>query len=255
MGNKQIGKIFETYDYNQFKILDSNRAVTDARKNMLKKSIQEYGYIRNPIVVNEKMEILDGQGRFSACKELDKPIQFTVVEGAGIKECMVLNQNAKNWSLTDFIKSYANQGNQSYVYFDKLLEYGFGITATLYAVENKFSPSRGTDLIKDGRLFIDKDIYRKAVESLNILKELEPYINRIEGRKEMIKVGIIFASRIDICDNRRLIESIKKRFTMIAPVASMNGFLDDLSNIYNYKQRSSEARIYLKEEYDRRKRG
>ena len=223
---------------------------------MLKKSIKEHGYIRNPIVVNEKMEILDGQGRYTACKELVKPIQFTVVEGAGIKECMVLNQNGKNWTLTDFIKSYANQGNQSYIYFDQLLEnYKFGITATLYAIENKLSPSRGTDIIKNGNVFIDKDIYIQAVESLNILKELEPYINRIEGRKEIIKVGIVFATRIGICDNQRLIESIKKRFSMIAPVASMNGFLDDLSKIYNYKQRSSETRIYLKEEYDRRKRG
>lgn len=256
MGNKQVGKIFETYDYNQFKILDSNRAVTDARKNMLKKSIQEYGYIRNPIVVNEKMEILDGQGRFSACKELGKPIQFTVVEGAGIKECMVLNQNAKNWSLTDFIKSYANQGNQSYVYFDELLEkYNLGIIPTLYAIENKVSANRGNDAIKNGSIFIDKDTYHQAIETLNIIKGLEPFINRIDGRKEIIKIGIIFALKIGICDTNRLVESIKKRFTMIAPVASMNGFLDDLSKIYNYKQRSSETRVYLKEEYDRRKRG
>ena len=37
------------------------------------------GFIKNPIVVNEKMEIIDGQGRFEVCKEKGLPIYYNIV--------------------------------------------------------------------------------------------------------------------------------------------------------------------------------
>lgn len=91
----QDNTIYCTSDYTVFKKLLGNRVVLEQRKNTIKNSIIENGYVRNPIVVNEKMEIIDGQGRFEALKELKLPIEYVIAYGAGQKECIALNANQK----------------------------------------------------------------------------------------------------------------------------------------------------------------
>ena len=64
-------KIYETTSYSQFKTMEGNRAVKDGRVNKIVESINKIGYVLSPILVNEKMEVIDGQGRLSAL-ERDK---------------------------------------------------------------------------------------------------------------------------------------------------------------------------------------
>jgi ParB-like chromosome segregation protein Spo0J len=68
---ERIEKIFETRDYGMFKRLKGNRDITTNRVAIIKASIENIGYISNPIICNENMEIIDGQGRYEACKELE----------------------------------------------------------------------------------------------------------------------------------------------------------------------------------------
>ena len=70
---KRIGYIFEEPDYSQFKYLGGNRDITHSKK--LLESITQNGYFNVPILVNENMEIIDGQGRFEALKMLGLPIR------------------------------------------------------------------------------------------------------------------------------------------------------------------------------------
>lgn len=67
---KQTNEIKRTNNYDMFKRLEGNRFVDPKKVNKLKKSINEVGYISNPIIVNEKMEVIDGQHRLEALKEL-----------------------------------------------------------------------------------------------------------------------------------------------------------------------------------------
>lgn len=62
-----FAQVYEEKDYSKFKRLENNRDVTESRKEKLKASIAS-GEILNPIIVNEKMEIIDGQGRYEAKK-------------------------------------------------------------------------------------------------------------------------------------------------------------------------------------------
>ena len=55
-------KIYRTYNYDKFKILDYNRDIT--RFDLLNKSIANEG-IKNPILVDEDFNILDGQHRYT----------------------------------------------------------------------------------------------------------------------------------------------------------------------------------------------
>ena len=48
-----------TNEYEKFKKLKGNRAVTEKRKEKIKKSILKVGYITSPILVNDEFEIID----------------------------------------------------------------------------------------------------------------------------------------------------------------------------------------------------
>jgi len=111
-------RVEETTDYSIFKYLLGNRAIDENNKNRIKSSIEKKNLF-SPIVVNEKMEIVDGQHRFAARSELGLPIQYIIVEGYDQEEVSILNSNSKNWSMMEYIRSYAKQGYSEYI---KLLE-------------------------------------------------------------------------------------------------------------------------------------
>ena len=63
-------EILRTNKYEIFKELKGNREISPLRITKIINSIKNVGYIINPIIVNEKMEIIDGQGRLEALRIL-----------------------------------------------------------------------------------------------------------------------------------------------------------------------------------------
>lgn len=68
----------------------------------------------NPIIVNEKYEVIDGQHRLEAAKSLNKPIHYIVHKGAKIEEVQLLNSAVRAWRFEDYIRSYKTAGNKNY---------------------------------------------------------------------------------------------------------------------------------------------
>lgn len=112
-------KIYETRDYSQFRKMLGNR---DARsENKIVESIKAVGLIPNPIIVNERMEVIDGQNRLAALQQLEMPVYYILVEGLDIEACRRLNIGQTNWGLDDYIASYANQGVADYQRLSSLI--------------------------------------------------------------------------------------------------------------------------------------
>lgn len=247
-----IGKVYLTDEFEKFKVLGGNRNVTEARKKMLVKSIDENGYITNPIIVNENFEVIDGQGRLEACKELYVPVAYTVVDGIGINECMILNQNMKNWTIREFVESYAELGNPDYIRLQELLELtNKGIRTIMFAVTNTHYGSAG-DIIKTGKLKVSEKQYNNAIEALSYLDWFTPYVSKIQGRIELLQEAILYAFTNDKCNNEMLKNKFSKYYNLADGVVSFKQSLDMVSAIYNRNCKKGESRIYLKEDWDRK---
>lgn len=111
---RQIAQVYETMDYGKFSFMDDNRDVNMAHVDALKKSFQSQ-YLLAPILVNENFEIVDGQHRFTAAKQMNFPVRYVVAKGYTIEHVKVLNHHAKNWSTMDHFISRAKSGNQDYL--------------------------------------------------------------------------------------------------------------------------------------------
>ena len=80
---KEVNQVIQTNDYDIFQHIDGNRTVNQLHLKRLKDSINEE-YIPVPIVVNNRYQIIDGQHRFEAVKEMKKPVYFIKIQGLGL---------------------------------------------------------------------------------------------------------------------------------------------------------------------------
>lgn len=247
---KEVATIYRTDDLSIFKTLKGNRDVKEPRKQALIESIDINGYITNPIIVNEKYEVIDGQGRLQACKELNSPIDYVIVPNIGIKECMVLNMNTKNWLVSDFIESYAKQGDVNYVRIRELSKMGFGIRTYMFANGLYGGTSISEKIIREGHAKSSEKSYQNAKKALEFLKTVKPFIDNVNGRKSDLESAVLFAYYDEKCDKDRLRDCIAKNYSNIGNIISYYSAMDEISKIYN-RNLKGKPRIYLREDYDR----
>lgn len=106
-----IAMVMKTNDYDKFKFISQNRLPDHVRA--LVQSFKDR-YVPNAILCNDKFEIIDGQNRFLAAKELGLPVFYYCIENLGIYDVASLNSYGKNWSPLDFVNMWASLGKDEY---------------------------------------------------------------------------------------------------------------------------------------------
>ncbi len=100
-----------TNDYSKFKLIAQNREPDHVKALMV--SFKDR-MVPNAILCNEHFEIIDGQNRFIALKNLGMPIYYYCIKGLGIYDVASLNSYGRNWSNDDFIRMWAALGKDEY---------------------------------------------------------------------------------------------------------------------------------------------
>lgn len=242
---KIVDSVFEEPDYNKFKKLKDNRDVYENRKRHLIESFQEK-VIKNPIIVNRNMEIIDGQGRFEALKELGLPVQYIIDANAGIEECQLLNMYNSKWSQLDFAKSLAG-GNTNYQrLLDTIDATGFNISEILRITNHggKTGHGKEKDNFKRGLLlFTESDavMARSVKQTMQDIKEALAYSKRTNGA---FLVGVKVMYDHPAYDHAHMIQNCKKCRTSFVQASGLEAMLKEFERIYNYK-RATSIRVYF----------
>ena len=231
--------VYTTRDYSIFKRLVGNRDIPESRISKIVDSIQKIGWIHNPIVVNEKMEVIDGQGRLTALQRLKMPVEYIIAPGAGTKECVYMNMNMVNWKLPDFIKSYAEQGNENYQRLLKLMgTYANGNLDIISTAVYRVSRSKHRD-IKEGILQLTEEQYEAAIPRLKFVK---PLMEKLDEKKlpgsliTLIQTAIYYYDYSEV-DKKRLTYSIEKYAYNSIPWVSNTDCEREVENMYNYNMK------------------
>ena len=229
-------KVYTTKDYSIFKRLVGNRDIPETRISKIVESIQTIGWVHNPIIVNEKMEVIDGQGRLTALQRLKMPVEYIIAEGAGNKECIYMNMNMVNWKLPDFIKSYAEQGNENYQRLLTLMEkYAGGNLDIISTAVYRVSKSKHRD-IKQGTLQLTEEQAKAAIPRLEFIK---PILEKIDERKlpgslVTLMQTLIYYFDYPEVDKDRLAYSVEKYIYNSTPWVLNTDCETEVENCYNY---------------------
>jgi len=113
--SQEVNKVYKTNDLSIFKQIIGNRPPNPQHIRRLCQSIKDNGILQNPIIVNEEMDVIDGQHRLMAAIECSAPIYYIIVKGYNLNEVQILNLNQKNWTSKDFMHGYAEMGIEPYI--------------------------------------------------------------------------------------------------------------------------------------------
>lgn len=230
------GNIYSTMDYSMFKKLEGNRAVDASRKAKIRRSIEQNGYIPCPVAINEKNETIDGQCRVEVLMEKGLPIDYYIIPGAGIKECIAMNIYGTKWKMKDYIASYAEQGDRSYMKLNALMDIykGVRLGTICFAAKGTDAP---TTTIMNGTLEITDEEYSRANDLLAKFIQFLPTVKRIKGNRDNAEKAIMF---ILGCENVNF-DTFRNRLESwdIPSIGQTTEALRIFSEAYNYRSRQS----------------
>jgi hypothetical protein len=128
-----------------------NREVKTKTVLSLKESMVKFGFIPGrPVLITKEWVIVDGQHRFLAARDLGIEIEFEILEGDYLDKMIHLNSTQSNWTLEDYVNSYASQNIDCYRKLLKFKEkYDLNLSS---AITIFFSPSVKSVNIKKGEI-------------------------------------------------------------------------------------------------------
>lgn len=230
--------VWVTNDYSIFKYMDVNRKISNVNVAKLVESINEVGWLKNPLLVNEKFEVIDGQHRLEALKKLGLPVEFIIQDSLGRKECTKLNESQKNWAIMDYVNSYANEGNDNYIWLRQQIKtYNILPNTTVLSVAVGGKNMNGgriyADTVKSGKFSIDDDTRVNVEALLFYLSRFSDTVKVIKGRADTFYSAINFLYNLDGIDNERLVRTINNaRYEMVSS-GTIEGCLSQIEHFYN----------------------
>ena len=241
--SEEVAKVYRTTDYSIFQTLLGNRGVRDPRVQKIRKSILKNGYIFNPIIVNEKMEIIDGQGRLAALKSLGMPVDYVAKEGLNVNDCITMNVTQTQWGSADYTKSFADLGSEDYENLQLLAEefplLGLGTIVTIltesYGSTNGYSKAN----LKTGGLKCGRLAYIRAQQTCRYVSRFAEVIKKkSKGKKAVLFGAVAFIYEQCHIDSEKLFENFSNFYMtdLFTPYASFTDALNSLSDIYNYRR-------------------
>lgn len=226
-----IPVIKTTTDYTFFKWIKGNRHIKPAHVRNFKEAIStDATSIKyNPILVNEKQEIVDGQHRFEAIKELKLPVYYIQVDELDLKSAQLLNQLSKPWSPKDYAESYQELGNQNYaIYLEMKAIYGFNhdIMMRYLALDN---PITG-EMFRAGKFKVKNKA--KSIDLCNKLQEIAEFYPRYATRSFALAFKQLWDN--PKYDHERLKLKLRQKPNAIQDRGVPEEYMRDLERIYNH---------------------
>tara|TARA_R110001599_G_scaffold10762_1_gene52396 strand:- start:630 stop:1376 length:747 start_codon:yes stop_codon:yes gene_type:complete len=233
--------IYETKNYNLFKLLDSNREPNQRILNKLENSIKEIG-IQIPIIVNTENEIVDGQHRFWTLQKLGYVVPYIISKAwKKDKHTIDINNTSSSWTALDYANYQMKKGNLDVKKALKQANEWNNIT------KNELKPTNGLELLMSGRTSgslktklktadytVDVNTGKKIFDLLNVM-------NEYPSRSSLFAQKFVRATKIFFHDNKKInLFAIRKmcRENYLSAYNNEHHTAEYLMDIYNKANKS-----------------
>lgn len=224
----------ETQDYSLFSFFDDNRPINQGLVKRLVESIKSIGYVKsNPIMVNKDNQIIDGQHRFCACRELEIPVFYEVEDIDHEVAMVLLNKNQTVWGLKDYVRFYAKRGIECYnLLYEFEEDHKIGMSNSIVIV---FDVPVGRK-IREGHNF---KVNPKREDVYEFLMECKKYISFWRTAKFVTAVTTTFRR----CSPKD-IQKLKSKAIIFKQQANISDYMQMFENVIN-KGRSEKIKLVI----------
>lgn len=245
--------IFTTTNYSMFGFIGGNRITDDTNLNKIKQSISKKHIKTNAVICildvedeKEPLKIVDGQHRFKACLKLNIPVSYVIDDSLTmasiLNDITLLNTASKEWDVSDFMRSEAQKGNQNYILYSSV--YGQYYTSfdheSLFYILNsdvdRTYPKISYPSFKSGELKFDQSDYNYLTQRINDISQFNHY-SEIGGKRYYQKaINQLLNTRG--FNMNQMLAKLQARQSTIVKCTTVEGALNQLADIYNYKIQS-----------------
>lgn len=240
-------QVFVTCEYDKFQKLLGNRDLSRDRLSAIKESILRIGYQPSPIIVNEKLEVIDGQGRLAACESLNLPILYITKPGLNIDDCISMNIKMKNWVDADYINCYAARGYEPYKAMKEMLaEFPLLNWQQIYSIGANTYGSLVREAMRNGKLQFESFAYTQY-ERARWLSAIKPILKDSGLNTNRAIETLIRLDKYKLINQSRMLEAIEKYAHN--PEFSSKRTKDTiyaLNEIYNFNRK---RKVYFADRY------
>jgi hypothetical protein len=225
--------IKSTTNYSLFQPLKGNRNVNRGHVMRIKESMKKQ-MLPTFIEVNERYEVIDGQHRLEALKELGLPVYYIVNEGSGLREAQRHNEIKRKWGYADIMSSHCAAENENYLFIQYLVnKYSLTIDNALIACKRGINGQRLNYDFQQGELEIKN---KKEIEELiRQALRVNAVVNIMRKTAWSAILQCIDSKFFDIDVFIRKLTYLKDQFT---PQVTKKQQIAQIEEIYNYKNRN-----------------
>ena len=238
--DKIVNHVYSTMDYDKFKFMEGNRPVNPDGRPDLMLSFKKRA-LENPIHVNDKFEIIDGQNTFTCRRLLRLPIYYEIHHGWGIEEVSILNSNTKNWIASDFVNSYITQGLKEYERYKEFDDtYGFGTPVNIMLLTGGGKDGGAKyDKFKNGELKITS--WQFAHDSAQKIIQFKDFY--IGYKRNKFVQAMIFLFKNKDYSHKVMMTKVQYLSRRIVHCASTDDYIEMMKEIYNHKNHGGVAKL------------
>lgn len=230
-------RIKHTNDYDLFHFNPANRKLVPATLRELRVQIRKKNMLHlKPILVDKKMNIVDGQHRYTVAKEFGLTIYY-IVGDVNDKEMLELNANQKSLVLNDYLDSYVAQGSPEYITVrDFVQRHNIMLYAAISLLAGRKSQANA-ELVKTFKSgeFKVRDL-EHAERVLRIRDAMQPFAQDFYQQRKFTNAVAQVVS-IPGFDEARLKDSLERNgFDQLKPAVSTELYAKQIVSVYNYKK-------------------
>lgn len=238
--------ILREENLDKFQKFPGNRPTHKNNVQILKDAIQTNNLLeQQPILINDNWQVLDGQHRLQAAKELKLPIYYTQKSDGNHEDIIILNQNKKNWKTEDFLRLYADGLNiPDYVKLQDFMHLNhLKINQALMIVRGPIKQMFEFQEFKSGKFkfSVDEVYLNELMEKIKFFWDLAAEhgikpLHRIKNTS-CLKPYIVFVTHPQV-DWELFKQKLESWWYKIGVRPSFNLYIEMFQDIYNFRNQN-----------------
>jgi len=235
-------QVLVTTDYAIFTFMKGNRNVNPFNLKRITESMK-VRCLFSPILVNDNMEIVDGQHRFLAQKELKLPVYYINVGDYSTEEVHILNSNSSNWRRIDYLQGYIDMGLRPYIMLKEFMDLypALGLKNALLIATLKLKNQEKTKskYFESGNLKTFDIQYAKKVADM--VYDYKTFYDGFNRNSFVLALSNIFANKN--YDHQKMLSKLSRMKGQITDQTNYKIYIDQLEEVFNF---SSKNKVSLK---------
>lgn len=248
--NQKKHEVLATKSYDMFVIPACNKDYEKTNLQRIENSVLRKNMLHLcPIIVNNRMEVIDGKHRLMVAKKLDLPIFYFVSGGTETDDIIELNANKRTWKIDNYINYWCGKENDSYLFIRDVsnkfkLSHSTSLELCSFFCEGpKSNGSDTTNKFRNGKFAVMENKRHEVIEFLMFYEELSALVKTITTKRtnwlrtKSFLVGLRKFLLEKNPDRQVLLSKCKLQPVSLRPCATVADYAEMLSVIYNYKNR------------------